>query len=36
MDNKEIGINMRNLVDSVQDRVSWRAIVNEKLNLCIP
>ena len=33
MDLKEIGINTRNWVDSVQDRNCWRALVNEALNL---
>ena len=28
MDLEHIGINMRNLVDSAQDRVYWRALVN--------
>ena len=28
MDLKEIGINTRNLVDSIQDRDYWRALVN--------
>ena len=33
MDLKEIGINMRNSVDSAQDRNYWRALVNAALNL---
>jgi hypothetical protein len=32
MDLKEIGMNTRNWVDSVQDRVYWRALVNAALN----
>ena len=36
MDLKEIVINMRNLVDSAQDRDYWRAIVNAALNLRVP
>ena len=32
MDLKEIGINMRNLDDSAQDRDYWRALVNVALN----
>ena len=30
---KEIAINTRNWVDSVQDRDYWRALVNSALNL---
>ena len=30
---KEIGMNTRNLVDSVEDRDYWRALVNAALNL---
>ena len=30
---KEIGINRKNWVDSVQDSDYWRALVNEALNL---
>ena len=33
MDLKEIGINMRNWVDSANDRGYWRTLVNEALNL---
>ena len=33
MDLKEIGINMRNWVDSAQDRDYWRALVNAAFNL---
>ena len=33
MDRKELGINMRNWVDSAQDRDFWRALVNVALNL---
>jgi hypothetical protein len=36
MDLEEIGINMRNWVDLVQDRDYWRALVNVALNLRIP
>ena len=36
MDLKEIGINMRNWVDSAQDRGYWRALVNVALNLWVP
>ena len=32
-DLEEIGINTRNLVDSVQDRNYWRALVDAALNL---
>ena len=35
MDLKEIGINTRNWVDSVQDRDYWRVLVNAGLNLWI-
>jgi hypothetical protein len=33
---KEIGINTRNLVDSVQNRGYRRALVNKSLNLRVP
>ena len=33
MDLKEIGISMRNWIDSAQDRDYWRALVNVSLNL---
>ena len=36
MDLKEIGINTRNWVDSVQDREYSRAFVNTVLNLRVP
>ena len=36
MDLKEIGSNTRNWVDSVQDKVYWRALVNAALNLRVP
>ena len=36
IDLKEIGINMRNWIDSAQDRDYWRAIVNATLNLWVP
>ena len=35
MDLKEIGINTRNLFDSVQYKDYWRALVNAALNLRI-
>ena len=35
-DLKEIGINMRNWVDSAQDRDYWRTLVNAALNLRVP
>ena len=35
MDLKYLGINTRNLVDSVQDRDYWKALVNAALNLRI-
>ena len=36
MDLEEIGINIRELVDSAQDRDYWRALVNAALNLRVP
>ena len=33
IDLKEIGINMKNCVNSAQDRDYWRALVNAALNL---
>ena len=36
MNLKEIGINTRNWVDSAQDKVYWRALVNAALNLRVP
>ena len=36
MDLEEIGINVGNCVDLVQDRNYWRALVNEALNLRVP
>ena len=33
MDLKEIGISVRNWVESAQDRDYWRALVNATLNL---
>ena len=36
MDLKEIGINMRNCVDSAQNRDYWRALVNARSNLLVP
>ena len=36
MDFKEIGINTRNWVDSVQDRDYWGAFINAALNLRVP
>ena len=36
MDLKEVGINMRNLVDLAQDKGYWRVLVNMVLNLWVP
>ena len=36
MDFEEIGINMRNWIDSAQDRDYWRAFVHAPLNLRDP
>ena len=36
MDLEEIGINAGNWVDSAQDRIYWRALVNAALNLRVP
>ena len=36
MDLKEICINASNWVDSAQDRVYWRTLVNATLNLWVP
>ena len=36
MDLKEIGINTRNSMDSVQDKDYWRVLVNRALNLRVP
>ena len=36
MDLKEIGVNIRNWVDSAQDRDYWRALVNAALHLRVP
>ena len=36
MDFKEIGIKMRNWVDSAQDREYWRVLVNAALNFQVP
>ena len=36
MDLKQIGVNMRNWVDSAQDRDFWRALANAALNLRDP
>ena len=36
MNLKEIGIHTRNLVDSLQDRDYWRALVNAALNPQVP
>ena len=36
MDQKEMGANTRNLVDSAQDKNYWRIFVNAALNLLVP
>ena len=36
MNIREIGVNMRNLVDLFQDRDYWRALVNMLWNLWVP
>ena len=36
MDLKEIGINMRDWVDSTKDRDYWRIFMNAALNLRVP
>jgi hypothetical protein len=36
MDLKEIGIDTRNWIDSAQDRIYWRSLVNAALNLRVP
>jgi len=36
MDLKEIGIDMRNWIDSAQDRDYWSALVNAALNFRVP
>ena len=36
MDLKEIGINIRNWVDSAEDRDHWRDLANGALNLRVP
>ena len=36
MDLEEIGINAGNWVDSAQDRIYWRGLVNAALNLRVP
>ena len=36
LDLKEIGINMRNRMDSAQDRNYWSVLVNGTLNLWVP
>ena len=36
MDLQKININIRNCVDSAEDRNYWRALVNAVLNLLVP
>ena len=36
MDLKEVGVNMRNWVDSTQDMEYWRVLLNEVLNPWVP
>ena len=36
MDLKEMGNNVKNWVDSAQDRNYWRTLVNAALNLQVP
>ena len=36
MDLEGIGINAENWVDSAQDRIYWKALVNAALNLRVP
>ena len=36
MDLKQIGVSMRNWIDSGQNVDYWRALVNAKLNLRVP
>jgi hypothetical protein len=36
MNLQEIGVNVRNWVDSIQNRDYWRVLVNVTLNLRIP
>ena len=36
MDPKEIGVNMRKLVEPAQNRDYWRALENVALNLRVP
>ena len=35
MDLKEIGVNMRKLIDSAQDKDYWRALVDARLYLWV-
>ena len=36
MDLKEVGNNTRNWIDSAEDRVFWRALVNAAFKLWVP